>query len=93
MQGTPQAVLEESGTPDSQSAETFPRSFRIQRSGSADSLASLVRCSSCAMMSDKVCLNASSSALQHLCLKGYPHMQHVIESTSKAQVPCHDMHI
>ena len=43
VQGTPQALLEEeSGTPDSQSAETFPRSFKIQRSGSADSLASLV---------------------------------------------------
>ena len=35
-QGTPQQ-----GTPDD-SAEVFPRSFRIQRSGSADSLASLV---------------------------------------------------
>ena len=35
-QGTPQQ-----GTPD-ESAEIFPRSFRIQRSGSADSLASLV---------------------------------------------------
>lgn len=43
-QRTPEAVPEESGTPDSQSAETFPRSFRIQRSGSADSLASMVRC-------------------------------------------------
>ena len=47
MQGTPEAVPEESGTPDSYSAETFPRSFRIQRSGSADSLASLVRCFIC----------------------------------------------
>ena len=46
MQGTPEAVPEESGTPDSYSAETFPRSFRIQRSGSADSLASLVSHSS-----------------------------------------------
>lgn len=41
-QGTPPGAPRESGTPDSQSAETFPRSFKIVRSGSADSLASLV---------------------------------------------------
>ena len=37
------AAEADGGTPNSASAETFPRSFKIQRASSADSLASLVR--------------------------------------------------
>ena len=44
-QGSASALAAEAdgGTPNSASAETFPRSFKIQRASSADSLASLVR--------------------------------------------------
>lgn len=40
--GSPSAGEADGGTPNSASAETFPRSFKIQRASSADSLASMV---------------------------------------------------